>query len=335
DKAINAGHRAADLTRQMLAYSGKGRYVVGRINLSDLIRESEKLIRAAIPSTAFLDLSLEAVGCIIEADGDQVKHVIMNLLTNAAEAVSDQPGTITVATGIVRCDEQELGRSRITEKPPAGRFVFLDVSDTGCGMDTGTLQRIFEPFFTTRFTGRGLGMSAVLGIVSTHGGAIFTDSTPGRGTSIRVLFPLCETVSCHEDPAVEEAAGPGVPAASSGTILVVDDEEDVREVCSVFVEHLGFKAVTAVDGEDALRIFQKNADRIVCVLMDLTMPRLDGVSAFHSMKEINPGIPVILSSGYSDSDISARFSTLGLAGFIQKPYTLHELEDKILRALKP
>ncbi len=331
EKAMTSAYKAADLTRQMLAYSGKGRYVAGRVNVNDLIRQSEVLIRSAIPRAVSLELALASQGAI-EADADQVRQVIMNLVTNAYEAIGDAPGSITLRTGDMDCDAQCLGRSRIFEKPPEGRFVFVEVTDTGCGMDEETRRRLFDPFFSTKFTGRGLGMSAVLGIVSTHGGAILVDSAPGRGSSIRVLFPAVEAA------AVREAAGEdGRPeagrATGAGKILVVDDEQDVREVCSVFVEHLGYDAIPASDGAEGVHLFQRHAGEIVCVLLDLTMPKLDGIGAYQKMREIRTDIPVILSSGYSEQDLSGRYSNLGLAGFIQKPYTLSELKKKIEQAL--
>ncbi len=334
EKAVNAGHRAADLTRQMLAYSGRGRYVVGRVDLNELVHKNDSLIRAAIPRTVSLDLSLTPRAAVIEADADQVKQVIMNIVSNAAEAMDEQPGAITFTTAVKHYDEQSLSRSRIHEKPKPGRFVSVEVSDTGCGMDEQTLHRLFEPFFSTKFTGRGLGMSAVLGIVSTHNGAIFVDSTPGKGTTVSVLFPASEAEHLHADPGLGEEAGPAGMTGPKGLVLVVDDEEGIRDVCSVFVEHLGFEAIAAADGNEAIELYRKHAGQIVCVLLDLTMPMLDGIGTYQELTDIRKDIPVILSSGFSEHNISRRFSNIGLAGFIQKPYTLHELKDKIAHVLK-
>lgn len=334
EKAMHAGRRAADLTRQMLAYSGKGRYVVGRVNINDLVHQNDGFIRAAIPRTVTLEMDLTSLSTVIEADADQVKQVIMNILTNAAEAIGEHPGTITLRTSVQYCDGKYLRRSRIYEKPPAGRFVTVEVSDTGSGMDEQALTRLFEPFYSTKFTGRGLGMSAVLGIMSTHNGAIFVESTPGKGSAIRVLFPACEVEHFRVDHDSGRATDPAGQDARTGLVLIVDDERDIREVCSVFVEHLGFGAITASDGLEAIELFRKHGSEIVCVLLDLTMPRLDGVGTYQEMAGISKDIPVILSSGFSELDISRRFSTMGLAGFIQKPYTLHELKDKITNVLR-
>lgn len=333
EKAMNSGRRAAELTRQMLAYSGKGHYVVGRVNINDLVHQNEGFIRAAIPRTVALEIDLTSSSAVIEADADQVKQVIMNILTNAAEAIGENPGTITLKTHARYCDEKSLSHSRIYEKPPAGRFISVEVSDTGSGMDGQALARLFEPFYTTKFTGRGLGMSAVLGIMSTHSGAIFVDSTPGKGTVVSVLFPASAAEYSRAEYEGEEAAAPEGRAAYKGLVLIVDDEADILEVCSVFVEHLGFSAITAPDGLEAIELFRSHAPQVVCVLLDLTMPRIDGIATYQELKGIRKDIPVILSSGFSEIDLSRRFSTMGLAGFIQKPYTLHELKDKITHVL--
>ena len=325
-QAVQAVRRATDLTRQMLAYSGKGKYVVTRMDLSNMVRENADLFRTAIPKTVAIHLLLATEPAVIEADPGQVQQVVMNLITNAAEAIGEQPGAITITTGVQECDEACLGRSRIDERPPAGRFVFLEVSDNGCGMDEDARQRLFDPFFTTKFTGRGLGMSAVLGIVRGHGGAILVDSAHRQGTTVRVLFPACEPHAETPHAAQDAPTGASDLALGAGVVLVVDDEEVVRGLCAAFVEHFGFTALQAADGEEALALFEENAGRIACVLLDLTMPRLDGVRTFQEMKRRRPEIPVILSSGYNQQDATRRFTGEGLAGFIQKPYRFEELK---------
>jgi PAS domain S-box-containing protein len=334
EQAVQATRRATDLTRQLLAYSGRGRFVVMRMELNELVRENADLFRTAISRTVTMNLYLAREPALIEADPGQVQQIIMNLITNASDAIGEKPGTITLVTGSKTLDEVSLSRSRLAEKPPPGRFAFLEVSDTGCGMEDGTLQRIFDPFFTTKFTGRGLGMSAVLGIVRGHKGAVMVDSETGQGTTIRVLFPACEA-ACVETAGTTDAGAQGESEATfSGTVLVVDDEEAVRKLCATCVRRLGFQVLSAADGEEAVELFEKHADEITCVLLDLTMPRLDGVSTFRRLKLLRPDVKVLLSSGYDKLDVTQRFTSEGVAGFIQKPYLLQDLKKGIERALR-
>jgi CheY-like chemotaxis protein len=333
EQAIRATHRATDLTRQMLAYSGKGRFVVLRLDLNELVRENAQLIRTAIARTVTLRLSPTSQPAVIEADPGQVQQVIMNLITNASEAIGKKPGVIALTTGVMACDEKYLSLSRVEQRPTPGRFAYVEVSDTGCGMDDETQQRLFDPFFTTKFMGRGLGMSAVLGIVRGHKGAILVDSAVGRGTTIRALFP--EGKAGHAVPTEAHSLSSPEPglATLSRKVLVVDDEEAVRQLCLKFIRHLGFQGIGAANGEEALALFQQHADEIACVLLDLTMPRLDGARTFAEMKRLRPDVRVILSSGYNEQDAIQRFNEEGLAGFIQKPYRLQELKDKIMEVV--
>jgi PAS domain S-box-containing protein len=328
-QAMQATRRATDLTREMLAYSGKGRFVVVHLNLSELARQNAELFRAAISRKVTFNLSLIPDQTLMEADPGQIQQVIMNLITNASEAIGEEPGVITLTTGVEECGEERLSGSRLEEKPPAGRFAYLEVSDTGSGMDGETQQRLFDPFFTTKFTGRGLGMSAVLGIVRGHRGAIFVKSAAGKGTAIRVLFPVIE----REDAAPSVTPAPhqhdaGLEAGSR-VVLVVDDEDAVRRLCLGFLTRLGFRGVGASNGEEALKHFETHSKEIAFVLLDLTMPMMDGVTTFRRMKLLDPDVRVMLTSGYSEQEAVQRFEGEGLSGFIQKPYELHELKDKI------
>ncbi len=333
ENAIQATRRAADLTRQMLAYSGKGRFMVSRVDLNDLVRENADLFRTAVGRRVTIQTRLSSNPLTVEADSGQLQQVIMNLLTNASEAIGDEAGVISLVTGELECDEAWLSRSRVEEKPPPGCFAFVEVSDTGIGMDAETRERLFDPFFTTKFTGRGLGMSAVLGIVRGHKGAIMVESERRSGTTIRVLFPASERTEAHRGAMPPISSSERGFEASPRTVLVVDDEEEVRRLCLAFVQHLGCKGIAASDGEEALTLFEGLSETIDCVLLDLTMPRMDGLHAFRRMKELRPGIRVILSSGYSEQDAMQRFMGEGLAGFIQKPYRLHQLREQLSQAL--
>jgi len=336
ENAHTASKRAADLTRQMLAYSGKGKFVIENMNLSELVQENIRILRASISATINLSIQLNSEIPPIMADAGQIQQVVMNLLTNAAEAIGDDAGTITLTTGVKHCDEKCLRSSRFHEKPKPGEFVYLEVTDTGCGMDEKTQAKIFDPFFTTKFTGRGLGMAAMQGIILGHKGGIFVSSMVGKGTTIRVNFPISDSVAEARTAIIPIPDIPSTSDVSSprGTILIVDDEEDVRKICSTMVARLGYQTLTAADGEEAVAVFQDHADEIGCIILDMTMPKMDGYAAFQSLKQIRSDVKAILSSGYNQEAITQRFTGLGLAGFIQKPYRRQQLQDELERVMK-
>jgi CheY-like chemotaxis protein len=310
--------------------------VLRRVDVNELVRENARLFRAAIAKTVTLNLELAADLPGITADPSQVQQVVMNLITNAAEAIGNQPGVVKLSTSIRECAAEFLNQSRLTEKAPVGRYVLIEVADTGCGMDAATQERLFDPFFTTKFTGRGLGMSAVLGIVRGHKGAITVASELGRGTVIQVLFPAPAPEpesAAKEDDAVQPPSLTRNPP-TSGTVLVVDDEEAVRSLCLRLVRRLGFKAESAVDGEEAIRRFREAPEAYDCVLLDLTMPRLDGLSTFKELKHLRPDVPIILCSGFTEQDATRQFPSEGLAAFIQKPYRPDDFKAKLEAALR-
>ncbi len=332
EQAVQATHMAAELTRQMLAYSGKGRFIVSEIDINELVEENAQLFRASISRNTIFNLNLDRGISPVEADAGQVQQIIMNLITNASEAIGEKAGAIALSTAMMDCDDEYLSQSRIEEKPHAGRFTCLEVTDTGCGMDRDVQDRLFDPFFTTKFTGRGLGMCAVLGIVRGHEGALFIESSVGKGTTVKVFFPAARqatvTAMPTDDTAVQQVSGER-PMVSKQTILLVDDEDMVRQVCMSMLEKLGFKVIAAKDGMEAVDIFKERAREIDCVLLDLSMPRMDGLAAFKEMILIKPGIKAILVSGYNEQEAIQRFSAQGLAGFIQKPYRLQVLRKEL------
>jgi two-component system, cell cycle sensor histidine kinase and response regulator CckA len=330
-QAIVAARRAADLTNQMLAYSGKGMFDLKAIDMSEIVEEIARLLKASISKTVLLNLQLTKDLPMIMADPGQIQQIIMNLIVNASESISSNSGVVTITTGLKECDEEYLMNSRLKEKPKEGDYIFLEVSDTGCGMDKETQEKLFDPFFTTKFTGRGLGMAAVLGIVSGHKGAIFVNSTPAEGTRIRVLFPAENKADKPvKDKEMETEKSP----SSKGMVLVVDDDEMVLGLCKDMVERLGFKVLTAADGEYAVALFNENADNIDCVILDLTMPNKDGMATFDEMMASGSDVRVIISSGYDELEVSQRFKGKGLAGFIKKPYQLENLQKELYRVLK-
>jgi PAS domain S-box-containing protein len=326
-----SAQRAADLCRQLLAYSGKARFLTGPIDVSTLVREMGHLLQVSITKTCALKLDLADGLPAIEGDATQIRQIVMNLIINASEAIGPQNGVISVVTGTEACDRAYLARAYIDERLPEGAYVFVEVSDTGCGMDRDTLRRIFDPFFSTKFAGRGLGLAAVMGIVRAHRGAIRVYSEPGKGSTFKVLFPAGTAAA----PAPAAAAGAPVEEwRGHGTVLVADDEETVRTVAKQSLEHAGFRVLLAGDGREAVDLFRARHAEIDATLLDLTMPRLSGEDAFREIRRIQPDAPVLFTSGYNEDSATERLAGKGLAGFIQKPYRHAELVAKIRQAIE-
>ncbi len=325
----SAAIRAADLCRQMLAYSGKGRFVVEALDLRELVEEMAHILEVSVSKKAVLNLHFADNLPAVRADATQIRQVLMNLITNASEAIGDRSGVISISTGAQDCERSYLSEMYLDDDLPEGLYTYLEVADTGDGMEKEVINRIFDPFYTTKFTGRGLGMAAVLGIVRGHGGAIKIYSEPGKGTTIKVLLPAAY------EPAVaaDSAASVNKAWTGSGTVLLVDDEETVRAIGGKMLTHLGFEVKTASDGREALRVYRESADEITCILLDLTMPHADGEETFRELRRTDPDVCVVLSSGYNEQDVTQRFAGKGLAGFIQKPYQLETLREVLRRAL--
>jgi PAS domain S-box-containing protein len=320
--------RASELTRQMLAYSGKGKFLVEQLDLSQVVEDSKKMVAISVSKKATLTYDLAADLPAIAADAAQVYQVIMNLAINASEALDGQSGTITVATRATLCEAKELARMTLGENLPEGLYVCLEVADAGCGMDEQTLARIFDPFFTTKFTGRGLGLAAVHGIIRGHKGAIEVSSKPGKGTTFRIFLPAS---------GLPIPTAPSEPAAAAGhnhgIVLVVDDEELIRAFARQIIERAGFSVLAAGSGHEAIRMFREHQDAVRCVLLDLTMPDMDGAETFGELRRIRADVRVILASGYSEETAIGQFADGRLAGFVQKPYELETLLAKIRQCM--
>ena len=326
-----ASVRAAELTGQMLAYSGKGSFVVRPLDLNDLVHEMGHLLEVSISKRTALKYDLAPDLPAVEADASQIRQVVMNLITNASDAIGGRSGAITVRTDVVDMTRSYLEEMYVDEALPEGCYVCLEVSDTGGGMDSDTLPKIFDPFFSTKFAGRGLGLAAVLGIVRGHRGAIGVHSEVGKGTTFRVFLPCTE----KELPTPAEGAEPAVESwRGSGTVLIVDDEESVRNVARAMLERFGLTVLTAPDGHSGVETFRRYKDELVLVLLDMTMPRMSGEEAFKEMHEIRPDVPIILASGYEQEDATSHFIGKGLAGFIQKPFQLSALIGKVRAAIE-
>lgn len=319
-----SSRRAAELSKQLLAYSGNGRFVVAPLDLSELVREMRDLLAASISRDVAVEYRLESGGRMIEADATELRQVLMNLVINAAEA-SAKPGVITVATGEEVCGRAYLDSAVIGTDAGEGEYVFLEVSDTGCGMDDEMVSRIFDPYFSTKQSGRGLGLAAVLGIVKGHRGALRVKSKPGGGSAFRVLFPVSSRqVERPVEKIPREAAG-----RRKGFVLVVDDEKTVRNLSRRMLESNGFKVMTAVDGQDGVDVFRKHSHEIEVVLLDLTMPRLNGEQTFERLRAIRDDVNVVFSSGYSVDTITKYLARTDHVRFIQKPYHTYELINVI------
>jgi CheY-like chemotaxis protein len=321
-----AARRAADLCRQMLAYAGKSSFELERVALRDLIEEMAHLLKTTISKKAILNLNLEKGLPPIQADPSQIRQIVMNLIINASEAIGDRSGVITVSVGATRCDEEYLQKTELREDLAPGLYVHIEVADTGSGMDAKTRSRIFEPFFSTKFTGRGLGLAAVLGIVRAHKGALKVYSEPGKGTTFKILFPA---LADGEDAAQPLDVSPLADWRGTGTVLLVDDEETLIALGARMLEHLGLRVLTAADGLQAVDLYRERGKEIDLVLMDLTMPHMDGAQAFGELRRLNPDVPVVLASGYSHEDVRSRFAGKSLDGVLQKPYTLSKLREAL------
>ncbi len=336
NSAMGSAQRAALLTGLMLTYVGKGIVARTELDLNEVIEANVELLKTAATATIYREMHLAPGLPHILADEAHIQQLVMNLITNASESITGSSGTVTLTTGVQECDQAFLDASLLEEKAPAGRYVFMEVSDTGCGMDEATLKRLFDPFFTTKFTGRGLGMSAVLGIMRTHRGALYVESRTGVGTTFRAFFPA---VALRGTAPLEKIAAPVPPPmvaseqSTPRTALVVDDEKAVLRVCTKMVSLCGFTVITAVNGSDAVAKFRKHADEISLVLMDLTMPGMDGISAMNEIFVIKPEVRVILASGFNREELGDRITGQPPSSFIRKPYSMAVLEAEIHRVM--
>jgi len=329
-----ASEKAAALCKQMLAYSGKGKFITEKINLTHMIQEMMSLLDVSIAKNIVVRLDLSEQLMPIEADVAQMQQVVMNLVINASEAIGKHSGTITLHTAVLNLDQEYITTTYIDSDLEPGRYVALEVSDTGCGMSDNTKQHLFDPFFTTKFTGRGLGMSAILGIIRGHHGGIKVYSEQGKGSTFKVLFPCLDATAADMDDVNQDSMDAAPVIKGCGTILVIDDEETIRTTASMMLESFGFKTLTAQDGEVGVEVFREHQDEINGVLLDMTMPRMNGEDCFRELRRIDPHVVVILSSGYNQQDATNRFAGKGLAGFIQKPYFPQALGDMMMDALK-
>jgi two-component system, cell cycle sensor histidine kinase and response regulator CckA len=301
--------------------------VVQRLSLNAVIEETAALLRTAVAKRATLHLRLEPNLPAIEADATQIRQVVMNLIINASEAIGEQHGTITLSTSLLWASRAYLAATSLSAGLSEGEYVALEVVDTGAGMDAETLSKIFHPFFTTKFTGRGLGLAAVQGIVRQHKGTLKVRSRVGQGTSFTILFPRSES------SAESALAAPRAAIRGHGRVLIIDDEEHVRAVTSRMLERFGFEVLLAASGAEAIELVRARPAEIDCILLDMTMPQLSSEETFRQIRALDPRVRVVLMSGYSEQEVAGRFDLAGLAGFLHKPFSAHDLQERIQGAL--
>ncbi len=321
--------RAADLTRQMLTYSGKGKFLIQAVDLRQVVEEMTHLLAVSISKKVVLHSEIPETLPALEGDPTQIQQIVMNLVINASEAIGDTEGSISIAARGVLLDESFIASHLPRQAVNPGPYVIFEVSDTGNGMNPETMSRIFDPFFTTKISGRGLGLSAMLGILRSHHAGVNFYSEIGRGTTFRIYFPAHKTTETlpHFPKAPERRRLP------TGTVLVVDDEPTIRATAGAMFESLGFKVLEAADGIEAVECYKARGKDILLVLLDLTMPRMDGKAAFQSIYKLNPLAKVILSSGYNQNEAMPPFTEEAPIFFLKKPYQYKDLRivlEKIL-----
>ncbi len=320
-----AAVRAGELCRQMLAYSGKGNLTAVPVDLAALVLEMAHLLQISIPKKVRIVYELNPDTPIIMADPSQLRQVVMNLITNAAEAIGDAEGTVTLNLCVATEYNCLFGSANEIEGP----CLLLKVIDTGCGMDEATRMRVFDPFFSTKFKGRGLGLAAVQGIVRAHGGVIDITSEPGRGTTMAVFIPSQSEPTPAPEPIVtllDEWQGAGI-------VLLVDDEESVQASVTKMLDRLGFTVVNATDGFEAIEIIKFHGDEIRALILDVTMPSFDGRETLREIRHLGYEMPVVLSSGHQEEWALEGIESLA-NGFLQKPYQLTELRSTLKSILE-
>jgi CheY-like chemotaxis protein len=316
ERQIESG---AKLTSLLLGYARKGRYEVKSIDLNQLVEEVSETFFTTKKNVRIYH-ELYSTLPHIAVDAGQIKQVLLNLFLNAAEAM---PGGGHLVLSTMTATHEDMAGKLYIPKP--GKYVMLKVTDTGVGMNQETIERIFEPFFTTKDMGRGtgLGLASVYGIVKGHGGYIDVDSQKGRGTTFSIYLPASEEK-------IEEGAQPlGATLKGTETVLLVDDEEGVREVSKELLESIGYRVLTAKDGKEALEIYTRNWAGIDIVVLDMVMPNMSGRETRDRMKEINPNVKILLSSGYSLESKAAAALKRRCDGFVQKPFRLRELSSEV------
>lgn len=320
--------RAAQLCRQLLSFAGQGNVSIETMDISEIVRDIARLMAKTTPGRVAIELNLHDGLPAVRGDVSQIRQMIMNLVVNAVEAIDKCGGFVRIATGAMNCSSAFLKETHHGNALPDGEYVWIEVTDSGCGIELDHQRRIFDPFFTTKFTGRGLGLSAALGIISSHRGTLRLKSEPGRGTSVLVLLPAAD-----EQPTRSHVSEDKRKALPQGTILLVEDDDAVRVMSEKMIRSTGMEAIVARDGLEAIDLYRAHGDRIDAVLLDMTMPHLNGAETLRELRRINPKVRVALCSGYSASEIENRMDAAEMPAFLQKPYSAEQLRTCLARLL--
>lgn len=327
DQIESAAQRAANLSQQMLAYSGNASYSLKRADLRQLVQDAAPVLTASIGKQHRIEFRLDGEA-LIHADDVQLRQAILGLVSNACESYGDRDGVVTVTVRTEHVDHEMLRFHHMVGTITDGTYAVLEVGDSGCGMDERVLERIFDPFFTTKFTGRGLGLAAVIGIVRGHRGAVSVSSTVGKGSTFRVYLPAAVSGAVQPIRPVQRAHSFGK------TVLVVDDEEIVLNVGRHGLERAGYNVLTASSGADAIEVFRERHEEIGLIILDMTMPRMSGEETFRALRDIQGDVRIIVSSGYSRSDAALRFDAESIEDFLQKPYRTNELVAMVTKVIE-
>ncbi len=327
-----AAKRASELTNQMLAYSGKGSFKIELIDINDVIFEMESLLETSISKKIKLSYELSTGLKLIRGDITQIRQIIMNLILNASEAIGNASGSITLMTYLTECNDEMIDHLAMNYSMKPGTHLCMEISDTGCGILPEKIKQIFDPFYTTKFTGRGLGLAAVSGIIKSHNAGLIVESEPGKGTTFRVYFPVVDEEASGKQAEKNEA--PLDTKRKNATILIADDEKYIRDLATKMLTIAGYNVLLAQNGREAINMFRDNMNNISCIILDLTMPELDGVEALAELRKINFSVPIIISSGFCESDIEDRFKDKNISGFLQKPYQISEIVTAIKKAIE-
>ncbi len=323
----SASLKAADFVKQILIYSGKSKAITKPLNMSQLIKDMGKLLEVAISKKTNLIYEINDKDIYIEGDSSQLSQIFMNLIVNASESLNNKEGFVKIKTDLVYLKKDFLKNTNINYSNKEGEYILIEITDNGCGIEKDKLSKIFEPFYTTKFTGRGLGLSAVVGIVKNHNGIIKVESELNKGTTFKIYFPVSKNIVTSENVTEKQSF------KGKGLILLIDDEEIIRKSGKQILEHINFEVITASNGLEGIELFKKFKNEIECVILDLIMPNMDGKEVFEHLIKIDENVNVILCSGYSESDIEKYFENKKISGILEKPYKINQLKEILSKTI--